>query len=575
MRFPLNTGSHVLVGTGRDGGSWPVLLLLLAVLVPSGGVIWMMRQAMENEQLAVRQRLTDLYQVQLESARQQVLERWQKRLAKIHAKVAGELASERFAKLVTVGLVDSVIVWSSDGAVQYPDRLARSVEANAELRQLEEWDLTSPQWNDTAQSLRDRLNCYDSRRLSAPQRRFLMHELTERWPDNFEFVTFEGEALAAEFLDDFEGKLPMVGLHLTPIANVWSTHASAENLTALFYASTLRQLFDGYLTDQRLPAEMVMQTLGPGETLDSVGAGQSISLGSTWPGWRIVIMSSKDTRFAMDVGSERVALFAWTALALIAVTLLLTWLVVRSWWRQIRVAQLKNNLVATVSHELKTPLSSIRLLVDTLLERAASGLQTTQDPTRDYLELISHENARLTRLIENFLTFSRMEEGKRDVQLQAIDAREIVAQAVDAVSERFRNEQAELIVNAEQPSPVRGDRDLLVTCVVNLLDNAWKYSSDSKRIVLSCKREGKRVVIAVQDHGVGMSAKASGKIFDRFYQVDQRLSRSQGGCGLGLSIVKSLVEAHGGEVTVESEPGVGSTFSILLPVDASRTTTCT
>ncbi len=570
MHFPWTSNSSLTAGTGRDSWSWPVLLLLLAVLVPSSGVIWMMRQAMENERLAVRQRLTDLYQVQLESAQQQIIERWQMRLTEIDATAAGELASERFAKLVTEGLADSVIVWSSDGGLCYPDQLPRSQEANAELRQLEWLEPTSSEWFDTAQSLRNRLNRYDAQRLSAPQRRFLMRELTERWPDKFEFSTLEGEALAAEFVDDSDGKLPTVGMHSTRIENVWSAHASDGILTALFRTSTLRQLFDGYLTDQRLPAEMVMQTLGPGETLVSADAGQSISLGPTWPGWRIAISASNNP-FGIELGSERVALFAWTALALIAVTLLLTWLVVRSWWRQMRVAQLKNDLVATVSHELKTPLSSIRLLVDTLLDQGgdASNLSASQGQTRDYLELISHENARLTRLIENFLTFSRMEEGKRDVQFQSIDARDVIAQAVDAVQERFDTEHAELIVNAEQPAPVHGDLDLLVTAVVNLLDNAWKYSGDFKRVHLSCKRQDERVVIAVQDNGVGLQSKAAEKVFDRFYQVDQRLSRSQGGCGLGLSIVKYLVEAHGGEVAVESQPGVGSTFSISLPLDSN------
>ena len=164
-----------------------------------------------------------------------------------------------------------------------------------------------------------------------------------------------------------------------------------------------------------------------------------------------------------------------------------------------------------------------------------------------------------------------MEAGKRAVQLQSIDAREVVAQAVEAVQERFATDNgevtAELVVEANEPAPVRGDVDLLVTSVVNLLDNAWKYSGDPKRVVLSCKHEGGRVVISVEDNGMGLPPSATRRVFDRFYQVDQRLSRSQGGCGLGLSIVKYLVEAHGGEVAVDSQPGVGSVFSISLPSD--------
>jgi len=440
------------------------------------------------------------------------------------------------------------------------------MEANQELRQLELLEPSLAEWKNIANRLRDRLNRYDSRRLSAPQRRFLMLALTERWPDTFQFSRLKAESLAAEFLAKSDGAIPVVGLHPATMKGVWSVHFSSGRKTALFRESTLRQQINGFLSDQRLPAGLVMQSQGPGETFDSTEVVQSVALGPTWPGWRLAI-TGNDNPFRFGNGSERVAFFAWTALALIAVTLLLTWLVVRSWWRQMRVAQLKNDLVATVSHELRTPVSSIRLLVDTLLAQQDGTPEVTPGQTRDYLELIAQENGRLVRLIDNFLMFSRMEEGKHEVQFESIDAREVVNQAVEAVQERFDTDRSELVVVAEQQTPVRGDLDLLITAVVNLLDNAWKYSGDSKRVVLSCQRQGEQVVIAVQDNGIGLQSKVKGKVFDRFYQVDQRLSRVQGGCGLGLSIVKYLVEAHGGTVAVESELGAGSKFLISLPVD--------
>ncbi|NOY43473.1 MAG: HAMP domain-containing histidine kinase [Planctomycetes bacterium] len=547
-----------------------VLLLLLAVLVPSGGVLWMMRQAMENERLAVRQRLADIYQLQLESAQQRVDQRWQERLTEMSEKAVGEPASILFAKFIAEGLADSAIVWGVAGEVQYPDRLPRSLPANAELRQLELLEPQSQEWIDVADKLRGRLNRYDSQRLSAPQRRFLMRRLIEQWPSKFHFATLEGELLAAEFLAKSDGKPPTAGLQPTPVEGVWSLHSSAEQVTALFRTSTLRRLVSNFLADQPLPTGIVLQPLEPGETLDSMASGSSeamqmVSLAPALPGWRLAILAN-DQQLGNRNSSERVALFAWTALAVIGATLFLTWLVVRSWWQQMRVARLKNDLVATVSHELKTPLSSIRLLVDTLLDED----EDAPGRTREYLELISHENARLTRLIDNFLTFSRMERGKRHLELQPLDAREVIAQAVDAMQERFdAADNAELVVEANEPAPVRGDIDLLVTSVVNLLDNAWKYTSEDKRVVLSCKRQDGRVLISVQDNGIGLPATATEKVFGRFYQVDQRLSRTQGGCGLGLSIVKYLVEAHGGEVAVESQPGVGSIFSISLPLDES------
>jgi two-component system phosphate regulon sensor histidine kinase PhoR len=112
---------------------------------------------------------------------------------------------------------------------------------------------------------------------------------------------------------------------------------------------------------------------------------------------------------------------------------------------------------------------------------------------------------------------------------------------------------------------VRADENALVTALLNLLDNACKYTLADKRIVLRAYREGSHVVFAVRDNGIGISPKEQKRIFRRFYRVDQRLARDSGGCGLGLSIVEFIARAHGGTITVESDSGVGSTFMLSLP----------
>jgi signal transduction histidine kinase len=141
---------------------------------------------------------------------------------------------------------------------------------------------------------------------------------------------------------------------------------------------------------------------------------------------------------------------------------------------------------------------------------------------------------------------------------------------VTAVRERFNVPGCEFKteVAAELPA-VLADADALVTAVVNLLDNAYKYSGDEKRITLKAGAANGSVFFAVKDNGVGLTPRDTKRIFKRFYQVDQRLSRSGGGCGLGLSIVKFIVDAHHGSVRVESQPGRGSTFTIWLPVAAA------
>jgi signal transduction histidine kinase len=183
--------------------------------------------------------------------------------------------------------------------------------------------------------------------------------------------------------------------------------------------------------------------------------------------------------------------------------------------------------------------------------------------------MISKEKSRLTRLIDNFLTFSRMERGKHRFNFEPIDAANVVDQAVAAVAERFDGATNELNVRVQRPLEIIGDADALVTVVVNLLDNAWKYSDSPRRIDIEAKREGRWIAISVSDTGIGLSPRSVGRIFDRFYQVDQYLSRSHDGCGLGLSIVKYIVEAHGGRVAVESTLGAGSKFTVSLPADVA------
>jgi len=268
-----------------------------------------------------------------------------------------------------------------------------------------------------------------------------------------------------------------------------------------------------------------------------------------------------------------VVFFLWTAVVVVAITAALALLVANMLRRQSRLTRLKNDLVATVSHELKTPLASIRLLVDTLLASDGTAGSPVGDPrqARQYLELIAQENARLSRLIDNFLTFSRMERGKHQFDFQPIDAAQVVDHAIAAVTDRFDGTAAKMDINVERPLPVMGDVDALVTVLVNLLDNAWKYTAEPKRISVTARRQSDaaggrdQIVIAVTDNGIGLSPHSLRKVFDRFYQVDQRLSRSQGGCGLGLSIVKYFVEAHGGQVTAESRLHEGTTFSVSLP----------
>jgi len=230
--------------------------------------------------------------------------------------------------------------------------------------------------------------------------------------------------------------------------------------------------------------------------------------------------------------------------------------------RQVRLTRLKNDLIATVTHELKTPLASMRVLVDTLVE----GRCTSSRQAEDYFGLIARENERLSRLIDNFLAFSRMERNKRAFEFDEADVGDIVRAAVTAVGDRFNTPQCSIETDIAANLPaVIADRDALVTVMMNLLDNAWKYSGDEKRVTVRAMPAGPGVRVEVSDNGIGMSRRAVRRVFKRFYQVDQTLSRRAGGCGLGLSIVKFILDAHGATIDVSSTPDAGSTFAVTIP----------
>jgi signal transduction histidine kinase len=647
---------HILrLGTGHDSTLWPVLLLLLVVLVPSAGVVWMMRAAMENERLAVRQRLVDAYRSQLEIAQQRVDDFWQQRIKNLDSSGREDSPQQAFAECLKLELADSVIICDVQGRAIYPapalaafvpvrdgaawgqaDRLefsqqdfagaaraygeieanatdpiaaararqaaarvlakqgdtpgairalerisgaenvndsnGRSLAADAELRLVELLDAGAPERTRVIASLRDRLNNY-SQPIPADQRRFLMHSLQAAEPEIL-FPTLAAEDLAAQYLVVSQ-PLPSAG-HLQPTAlsNVWQLGTPSKQVIALYNSSTLQRLVEKDLAAQSFPQSVVVAVSGPKTTAEKSGELVSTSLAPTMPGWRLSL-SLADPQTFDTAANERMAFFLWTGVVVVAITGALALLVGKMLREQSRLTRLKNDLVATVSHELKTPLASIRLLVDTLLNdtllddnHTASSAVSDPVRTREYLELIAKENSRLSRLIDNFLTFSRMERGKHHFDRRETDAANAVDQAVAAVADRFDGVTNTLTVDVQRPLLLDGDVDALVTVVVNLLDNAWKYSDEPREIGVAARRAGDRIVISVTDNGIGLSPRAVRKVFDRFYQVDQHLSRSHDGCGLGLSIVKHIVTAHGGQVAVESRLGEGSKFTVSLPVNA-------
>jgi signal transduction histidine kinase len=285
------------------------------------------------------------------------------------------------------------------------------------------------------------------------------------------------------------------------------------------------------------------------------------ALGARFPDWSIQVFF-RDSDVFKRAASEQIAVYTWTGMLFIVLILASGAVAAKSIGHQVRLNKLKNDFIATVTHELKTPLASMRVLVDTLLE----GNYRDQNQVTEYLQLVSRENERLSRLIDNFLTFSRMERNKQAFQMRTVSPVSIAHAAAEAVKTKLGRGHCCFETDIPDQLPeIRADHDALVTVLVNLLDNAYKYSYDEKRITLTVAGDDGSVRFTVTDNGLGIPRRALKKIFERFYQVDRSLSRRAEGCGLGLSIAKFIVDAHQGTITVESKPGQGSTFTVTLP----------
>ncbi|HWS58905.1 MAG TPA: ATP-binding protein [Actinotalea sp.] len=228
-----------------------------------------------------------------------------------------------------------------------------------------------------------------------------------------------------------------------------------------------------------------------------------------------------------------------------------------------RVEAVRRDFVVNVSHELKTPVGALSLLAETV-EQAADDPETV----RRFAARIQIETVRLTTLVQEIIELSRLQVADPLRTPTAVQVDAVVHEAADRARTGAVSKGIDLEVGPDRGAVVWGDHDLLVTAVRNLLDNAVAYSDAGTHIgVGTTLREELGVVeIAVVDQGIGIPAAEQSRLFERFYRVDPARSRDTGGTGLGLSIVKHVAADHGGDVTVWSEPGRGSTFTVRLPV---------
>src|ERR1035441_8311755 len=470
------------LGAGRPSGSGLMLMLLLAMLVPSVCLLWFMNQAVRNERLAVHQKLADAYRVNLSLVQNQLEAYWRQTAGALDAEADHLSPPALFAKQVCAGLADAVICLDSASNVVYPgpasvprpealdaswaegqdressnpvdaaaafahlagqatnadlaarallsqarclvkakqpeaaiavltgpledkpyrhatDLQGRLLVPNAELMALELLKDSAPdRARATLERLKARLLDYDDPALPAPQRRFLMHQVQRLFPDETFSPMLAAEDLAARCLEAGPIRVGEPMMRPTALPGVWQFASARGRVVALYQTEAVLDRMPTRTAWQFLPPDVTLGVSSPGHEIEQ--AFLSLPVGGSLPGWRLTLVL-KDQRLFDTAADQRIASYVWIGFLVLATVIVLAALALRLVRRQMALTQLRNDLVANVTHELKTPLASMRLLVDTLLNSQPLHEQTA----REYLQLIAQENLRLSRLIDNFLTF--------------------------------------------------------------------------------------------------------------------------------------------------------------------------
>ena len=446
--------------------------------------------------------------------------------------------------------------WKCDLLAETGDENTRERDLAALERDLAggRWTLDKPTWDFVSQSLQ----AATGRPIPIDGRRRLVAELAEALWNARRAGPSSNEVRRSTFREQ-TGHVAIV-----------LSRTMADRVSALaFHAQAVGGWIDAALPATVLTGAMITASLESGDLL----AGPSQPAGGS-----TVVLTSSETRLpwtltlgqgdASDLMAESAGRRGFIYGVLVAALLLLvggTFFVWRVMRRELAVSRLQTEFVAAVSHEFRTPLTALRHVTDLLDDH-------DDDPAerRQFYGALSRNTLRLQRLVEGLLDFSRMESGRRPYDLREIDARQLVREVVEG----FRHEAASsgatvAFESGDSPLTIRGDAASLSTALWNLLDNAVKYSAGRPDICVHVTRRAASVAIAVRDRGLGVPARERREIFERFVRGAGVASRGIKGTGLGLALVSHILSAHGGSIELDSEEGVGSTFTLVVPCRGS------
>jgi signal transduction histidine kinase len=281
----------------------------------------------------------------------------------------------------------------------------------------------------------------------------------------------------------------------------------------------------------------------------------------SFPPWKIELFQAPAK--GLEILDLRRNFYFWTILTLIVVLAFGAFLIVRTIAHEMEILKIKSDFVSSVSHEFKTPLTSIKAL----MERLVDGKVRDAGKMDQYFSIITQDTDKLTRLVNNLLDFSKIEEGKKEYVFSDTDIVRIATEQVQGYKKEqvLADRDIRLEITGEIPT-LRTDADAVSRALANLLSNAVKFTPPGKAIRVGLGSDGENVVLEVEDEGIGIHPDEVKKVFEKFFQGRNALEQSVKGTGLGLTLVKHIVEAHGGKILVESRLGLGSKFSMVFPI---------
>jgi signal transduction histidine kinase len=283
---------------------------------------------------------------------------------------------------------------------------------------------------------------------------------------------------------------------------------------------------------------------------------------SNLPSWSLALYPQTSGIFA-SLFRPGAGIFLYIFIAIVIILACGLFFTLQTVNNELHLLKMKSYFMSTVSHEFKSPLTSIRQMAEMLVRDRVPSPERKQK----YYSTILQQSERLSHLIDNILDFTKMEEGHKIFHFEKADIVPVVKDIVELFRELTVNSGFHINLAIPEKMPdIVFDKEAIEQVIYNLIDNACKYSNKSKTIDVRLSLTDRNIIISIRDYGVGIRKEDQEKIFSRFYRAGEELTQSVKGSGIGLAIVKQIVEAHNGKVLVESDPGHGSTFSVKLPL---------